>query len=74
MPCIDMAATGKNIHQMMMDAGFTAEDVRNACGFSTRNGIYKWFAGQAMPTIDNFVIIAAMFGTTIDQMIVTRTA
>ena len=74
MTCIDMAATGRNIRQMMEDAGFTAEDVRNACGFSTRNGIYKWFSGQTMPTIDNFVILAAMFGTTIDRMIVTRPA
>ena len=39
-------------------------------GFSTPQAVYKWIHGTAMPTIDNLVILAAVFGVTMDEIIV----
>ena len=71
MPVIDIAATGRNIQRMCDDKGITVKDIQNACGFTTGNAVYKWINGKCMPTIDNMVIIAHMFGTTIDNIIIT---
>ena len=71
-PVIDMAATGKNIAAMRREAGVTVRDMQCVLGFSTPQAIYKWQRGDAMPTIDNLAIIAAMFGVKIDDILVFR--
>ena len=39
-------------------------------GFSTPQAIYKWQRGAAMPTLDNMVVLAAVFGVTIDEILI----
>ena len=69
-PVVDMTATGKNIARMRIDAGLSVKDLQDIFGFSTPQAIYKWQRGTAMPTVDNLVVLAAVFGTTIDDIIV----
>ena len=70
MPVIDVAATGANIKSMMRTKGFKVADVQARCGFNTPQAIFKWMRGDAVPTIDNMIIIADMFGVTIDQIVI----
>ena len=70
LPVIDMTATGINIVRMRRKAGLTVRDLQNIFGFSTPQAIYKWQRGTAMPTIDNLVVLAAVFGVTIDEILV----
>lgn len=74
MPTIDMDATGKNIKKIMKENKMTVAKVQDVFGFNTPQAIYKWMRGDAMPTIDNMVILATMFNTTIDTIIVTTKA
>lgn len=69
-PTIDMAATGRNITVLRQNAGISVRDMQNIFGFSTPQAIYKWQHGAALPTIDNFVILAAVLGVRIDDIIV----
>ena len=69
-PAIDMAATGRNIARMRQNAGLTVKDLQIFFGFSTPQAIYKWQHGTAMPTIDNLVVLAMIFGVTLDDIIV----
>ena len=69
-PVIDMTATGINIMRMRRDAGLTVKDLQDIFGFSTPQAIYKWQRGAAMPTVDNLVVLAAVFGVTIDDILV----
>ena len=71
MPTIDMVATGANIKAMVKKNKMKITDVQDIFGFNTPQAIFKWFRGDAMPTIDNMVILAAVFNTTIDNIIVT---
>lgn len=70
MPVIDMQATGMNIRNIIHDKGFKIADVQARCGFHTPQAIFKWLRGESVPSIDNLVILADMFGVTIDQIIV----
>lgn len=72
MPVIDTKATGQNIKIMMKARGFKIADIQEKCGFNTPQAVFKWMRGDAMPTIDNMVIIADMFGVTVDAIIVVN--
>ena len=73
LPAIDMAATGRNIANMRQNAGLTVKDLQIFFGFATPQAIYKWQHGTAMPTIDNLVALAMIFGVTMDDIIVVDT-
>ena len=69
-PVIDITATGRNIVRLRKQAGLTVRDLQDVFGFSNPQAIYKWQRGQAMPTLDNLVVLAAVFGVTINDIIV----
>lgn len=72
MPVIDMVQTGQNIKQMRIAAGMSVKDIQDIFGFASGNAIYKWQDGKCMPTIDNLVVLAQIFHTTIDAIIVVK--
>ena len=72
-PMINTVATGQNINRMRIEAGMTVRNMQDVFGFTTPQAIYKWIHGTAMPTIDNMVILAAMFGVTVDDIIAVDT-
>ena len=67
-PVIDMTAMGKNIVRLRKNAGLSVTALQRIFGFSTPQAIYKWQRGQAMPTLDNIVALAAVFGVTVDDI------
>ena len=71
MPVIDMMATGANIKRLRQAAGMTITDITKACGI-TAGAVCKWQRGDAMPTIDNFIVLATIWNMKIDDIIVVR--
>ena len=69
-PVIDMTATGINITRMRISAGLTVKDLQDIFGFSTPQAIYKWQRGTALPTVDNLVVLATVFGVKIDDILI----
>lgn len=69
-PTINMVATGRNISRLRERAGLSVKDLAGFFGFATPQAIYKWQHGTAMPTVDNLVVLAAVLGVTIDEILV----
>ena len=69
-PVIDLTATGSNITRLRIHAGLTVKDLQDIFGFSTPQAIYKWQRGAALPTVDNLVVLAAIFGVKIDDILI----
>ncbi len=69
---IDMIEKGMNIKRLRMNAGLTVRDLQNIFGFSTPQAIYKWQRGDAMPTLDNIVVLAAVFGVSVDAILIYK--
>lgn len=69
-PAINMAKTGQNIVTLRKQAGLSVKDLQDAFGFGTPQAIYKWQQGLALPTIDNLVVLAALLGVKIDDILV----
>ena len=72
-PFVKTAATGQNIDRLRIAAGMSVKDMQMIFGFATPQAIYKWIHGTAMPTIDNLVILAAMLGVTMDEIVIVDT-
>ena len=70
-PVIDLTATGQNIKNLRVAAGISVRDLQNILGFTNPQAIYKWQNGDTMPSIDNLVILAAVLGVTVDEILVT---
>ena len=69
-PVIDLTATGINITRLRVNAGLTVRDLQDIFGFSTPQAIYKWQRGAALPTVDNLVVLAAVFGVRIEDILI----
>lgn len=48
----------------------TVKDLQDIFGFSTPQAIYKWQRGTALPTVDNLVVLATVFGVRIDDILI----
>ena len=69
-PTIDLAQTGANIVNLRKAAGLTVADIQMVFGFNSPQAIYKWQHGTALPTIDNLVVLAAVLGVKVDDVLV----
>ena len=69
MPVINMVKTGQNIMNLRVAAGLSVKDLQDIFGFATPQAIYKWQHGTALPTIDNLVVLAAVFNVPMDEIL-----
>ena len=69
-PTIDMVKTGQRITQLRVQAGLSVRELQEIFGFSTPQALYKWQHGTALPTIDNLVVLAAVLGVKVDDILV----
>ena len=67
---IDMKSTGSNIAMLRKENNLSVRDIQEAMGFNTPQAVYKWMRGEAMPSVDNLVVLSELFNTTIDEIIV----
>ena len=69
-PVVDLVKTGENITRLMNENHITARDLQDVFGFEYPQAIYKWKRGDCLPTIDNLIVLASIFNTTIDKIII----
>ena len=73
LPFVNPVATGQNINRLRIAVGLSVKDLQMVFGFATPQAIYKWIHGTALPTIDNLVVLAAVVGVTMDEIVVVKT-
>jgi transcriptional regulator with XRE-family HTH domain len=69
MPTIDLKKTGQNILKMRKEAGISVRELQVMFGFRSPQAIYNWQNGISLPSVDNFIVLAAVLGTTIEEII-----
>ena len=68
---INQKETGRNIQSFMQRQGLKVRDVQEACGFEKPQAVYKWLYGQSLPSIDNLLILAKLFDSTMEGILAT---
>lgn len=69
-PVIDMAGTGARITAIRKKCGISVRELQSIFGFATPQAIYKWQQGTALPTVDNLLVLSAVFGVSIENLLV----
>lgn len=69
-PVIDVEATGKNISRLRKESGITVKELSKYLGMENTNSVYRWFRGEALPTLDNMYAISMLFGITMNEIVV----
>lgn len=57
-----------SLKQCRLNAGRTVDEVANALQIS-RQAVYQWERGEAMPTASNLVKLAGLYCCTVDNLI-----
>lgn len=70
LPLVDMKSTGKRIKTLRQDADLRLHEASKILGVSVQS-ICKWERGDNLPSIDNLVILAALFGVKLDDIVIT---
>ena len=69
LPAIDLKKTGQNITRKRKEAGVSVREMQIMFGFTSPQAIYNWQNGISLPSVDNFIVLATILGTTIDEII-----
>lgn len=69
-PMINIEETGQNIKRLRCECGVSVRELQDILGFANPQAIYKWQHGECLPAIDNLVILASVFGVTIDEILI----
>lgn len=67
---IDMQATGKQIKKIMLQQGYTINDIKEYLYLKNPPAIYKWFRGESIPKIDVLFALSKLFNVPIDDLII----
>lgn len=71
MVTIDMKGTGNKIRDMRKKSGMTIKQIQDACGISAA-AVCKWQNGQALPSIDNLLILSVQWNVKMDDLVVKQ--
>ncbi len=69
-PVINVAATAAKIKECRIRAGYSVREIQAIFNFSSPEAIYAWEKGKYIPSIDNMIVIAEVYGVTVDDFIV----
>ena len=69
---VDAEATGQRIRALMVERNITVSDIQKRLNLSVSYGVYKWLYGMSLPKIDHLVVLADMFGVTMDDIVMTK--
>ena len=69
---IDMRMTGELLKKRLWMAGLAVRDVQAATGLECPQSIYRWFNGQALPTVDNLYVLHRLLGCSMEYLLVTE--
>lgn len=68
---VNLIKTGERIQQLRTERGLTAKQITDALGL-THHSYYKWVWGKSVPSVDNLVMLADIFGVAVDDIIVAE--
>ena len=69
-PIINLNKTGQNILTLRRERGLSVRALQHLLGFATPQAIYKWQHGLTLPTVDNLVLLSAIFHVPIDTILI----
>lgn len=68
-PRIDVEKTAQNIAGLRTEKNLSIRQIQDALGFNNPQAFYKWQRGECLPSLDNLIILADLYGVRLDEII-----
>lgn len=62
--------TGVRIRTLMEDRGYQVKDLQIACDFMNPQAVYRWLRGDALPSLENLLILSRVLNIGIEDLLV----
>lgn len=71
---IDVEETSVNLKKIRMDRGLKVGDVQDFFGMENPQTIYYWESRKhkTLPTLDHLILLARLYGTTLDELVIVK--
>lgn len=69
---IDMNCTGKRLKYYLKKHGYSVKMVQEYLHLSCPQPIYRWFKGQALPSVDHLLMLSRLFNVHMEELLVTK--
>ena len=70
-PVINIAATAANIKSYRIRAGYSVREIQSIFNFTSPEAVYAWERAKNLPTIDNLIVLAALYGISVEDIVAT---
>ena len=70
---VDMKKTGAHIKELFEERNISVIEIRNELGLKSKQSVYRWYDGKAMPTIDHLYTLSRMLKVPVDELLVFTT-
>ena len=70
---VDMKKTGAHIKELFEERNISVIEIRNELGLKSKQSVYRWYDGKAMPTIDHLYTLSRMLKVPVDALLVFTT-
>ena len=67
---IDIVLTGKKIHSVMNEKGYSVKELQETLNLSCPQPVYRWIRGYTLPSVDNLYRLHKIFGVHMEDMII----
>ncbi len=67
---IDMKRTGLQIKSMVLENGYSVKDIQDYLYLSCPQSIYRWFRGEALPSVDNLYRLSVLLKVHMEAFLV----
>ena len=70
---VDTKMTGAHIKTLFEERNITVIEIRDELGLKSKQSVYRWYDGKAMPTIDHLYTLSRMLKVPVDELLVFTT-
>jgi transcriptional regulator with XRE-family HTH domain len=67
---IDKTKSGKRIKEVMRGSNISVKDLQKELGLLWPQGIYQWFRGESLPSVDSLYTLCRMTGVHMEDLLV----
>ena len=68
---VSVKDTGKKISKKLSENNISVKELYSYLDISEQ-AVYKWFRGESLPTIENFIMLTDLLNCSIEELVVLR--
>ena len=70
---VDMKKTGVHIKELFDKKNISVAEIQKELGLKSPQSVYRWYNGEAMPTVEHLYSLASMLHVPIEELLVFKT-